>query len=85
MFFFDEEEKEIVLDEQIYVFHKNVINNGGFEPVEDDISHQHEWFHNRIWLSRGIPFNLIGINTIHTHGMNRPGSTHDMFSGNINC
>jgi hypothetical protein len=83
--FFDEEEKEIVLDEQIYVFHKNVINNGGFEPVEDDNTHQHEWFHNRIWLSRGISFNLIGINTIHTHGMNRPGSTHEMFSGNINC
>lgn len=66
---------DIVIDDQIYIFDKNVILNNGFCKISDIdkqnfyslVPHhpkiQHEWFHTYIWAIRNIQFNIIGINT----------------------
>lgn len=70
--------KEIVLDEMIYIFHKNVVEKLGFTPITDEergrkdwyftsLWNQHEWYHTAVWKSRGIPLNLIGLNLDFTH------------------
>ena len=65
---------DIVMDDIIYIFHKNVILNSGFSIINDDIKDnfynllsyhpkiQHEWFHTYVWNTRKIPFNIISIN-----------------------
>lgn len=64
---------DIVMDDQIYIFDKNVILNNGFSKICNNdkqnfynlVPHhpkiQHEWFHTYIWAIRNIPFNIIGI------------------------
>jgi hypothetical protein len=55
------EEKKIILDDMLYIFHKNIINKGGFEIIEN-CGCQDEYFHTSIWESRNINLNIIGIN-----------------------
>jgi len=84
--FYDEYEKEIILDDQIYIFHKNVINLGGFEIFDpesvDELyaglpHYQHEWLHSNYWKFKNICLNIIGINLyLEKYGC---------FSGNLNC
>ena len=53
----------IELDDQIYIFDKTVIDNGGFNlPLSNIIQHEHEPFHNNFWVSQNIDRNIIGIN-----------------------
>jgi hypothetical protein len=86
--FYDEEEKEIILDDQFYIFHQNVINLGGFESFEpqNQINWfiptnnmynlvEHEWVHSCCWVSRNISLNIIGINLL---------LKNEIFSGNVN-
>jgi hypothetical protein len=67
-------EKDIVLDEQIFIFHKTILNK--FKNIPEDINDlwffitnynysyktQHEWFHDKYWRSCNINLNIIGIN-----------------------
>jgi hypothetical protein len=59
---YDPVEKLIILDDILYIFHKNVIENGGFikNQYMDEI--ENEWFHTKHWMLKGIPLNIIGIN-----------------------
>ena len=54
---------EIIADDQIYIFHKNVINMGGFTYLskEHEITANHEWDHTEMWKSRNININVVGI------------------------
>lgn len=73
--------KKIVLDDNIYIFHKNVIDKGGFERLDpaNNVKQHHEWLHSDIWTSRNIKLNLIGINT----KFSRKKSNNIIYSGNV--
>ena len=82
-----EELEEFILDDAIYIFHKTVVENGGFAPITEEErgrrdwyftspGKQHEWFHTAVWKSRKIPLNLIGINMDFTHNNREALSTH---------
>lgn len=64
---FSEEETLVELDDQIYIFHKNVIDKGGFSGIEgyhNKITIENETVHAEFWNLRGIPFNIIPINAL---------------------
>jgi hypothetical protein len=66
--FYDENEHYIIVDDQIYIFHKKVLQNGAFDIIEfgsirgwwGDI--ENECVHSKVFESRNIPINIIGIN-----------------------
>jgi len=81
--------KEIVLDDMLHIFHRNVVEKGGFMPITDEergrqewyvgsLWNQHEWFHTAVWKSRGIPFQLVSLNVDFTH------SGRHAFSADVN-
>jgi len=61
----------ITLDDAIYIFHYNIIKNGGFMPIIErspEIEHyQNETTHTYIWQKRNIQLNPCGINVIFHH------------------
>lgn len=64
---YDTYEHNVELDDQMYVFDKNVIDKGGFHLIhttEHDKNNQHEDFHSLFWISKGIHLNAIGINMV---------------------
>ena len=76
---YDEDESFCELDDMIYVFHNNVIQLGAFNKFESQYP-QTEGFHTFIWGSRGIKFNIIGINT----RLNRCSFIENRDSGHLN-
>jgi hypothetical protein len=58
--FYDPVEKQVILDDMFYIFHKKVIEKGAFEPVIND-ERENEWLHSRVWKSRNIEMNVIGF------------------------
>lgn len=85
---YNKQEKDIVLDDQFYIFHKNIIMNGGFETYNPKnviewykvdnklMPWEHEWFHTNCWKSRNIKLNIIGIHLLFTK--------FNSYSGHIN-
>ena len=66
--FYNPDEKVLVLDDMVYIFHNNVIrvfiNNQAYNDERQD-----EYFHTRYWMSKHVALNLIGINLDFTkHG-----------------
>ena len=54
--------RKIVLDDQLYVFDKEVIESGAFAEFDSQKdSIQHEWVHSNCWRERKINLNVIGI------------------------
>ena len=77
---FNENELEIILDDQLYIFDKNVIiNNGFYEIINYTDEPEHEWFHTNKWKERSMNLNVIGINMIFMYSKDRIA-----YSGNIN-
>lgn len=74
--FYSEYEKDIILDDMLYIFHNNVIINGGFDNniIIDD--YQMEWTHTKFWKSNNINLNVIGIFMENT--------SYNAFSGHLN-
>jgi hypothetical protein len=66
---YDDTEHDIILDDMLYIFHHNIIQNNGFEKIDQiNVSNaarigpgQHEWLHTEIFNTRKIPLNVIGI------------------------
>ena len=71
-----EKESHIVLDDQLYIFHKNIIEMGGFNKLDDIVDQQHEWTHTKIFSQRKISLNVVGINLCIMK--------YNAFSGDIN-
>lgn len=69
-------ENNIILDDMLYIFHKNIIQNNAFEKIPESNIRQNEWLHTSIFNERGIKLNVIGINLCFTK--------YNNFSGNIN-
>ena len=68
-------EHNIILDDMIYIFHKNIVQNNAFNKISIT-KHQDEWEHTRVFNERNIKLNVIGINLCFTK--------YNAFSGNIN-
>jgi hypothetical protein len=62
--FYDAEEKCVVLDDQLYIFHQNIINSGGFRVKPYNNEKEDEYLHSKYWISKGIPLNVVGIDLI---------------------
>jgi hypothetical protein len=80
--------EKIILNSDLYAFHKTAIDKGGFAKLTKDEenwgtqynkSSQSEWFFSHTLTSRGIKLNIIGINTKFT----RKSRNQFMYSGNI--
>jgi len=63
---YSEYEHDVVIDDAIYIFDKNVIKNGGFikNYIALDNIVEAEWCHTRQWKGRNINLNIIGINLL---------------------
>ena len=67
--FYRDRLETIVLDDIVYVFHRNIIDRGGFTKLISDGAKEDEYFHSSTWISRNIKLNVIGINvTLHRVG-----------------
>lgn len=82
--YFNEIELEKRMDDQIYIFHKNVINMGAFDIITSQDNnchinsgnHENESFHTALFNKRGIKINPIGINVFFTfNGIDKAYST----------
>ena len=71
-------EHNIILDDMIYIFHKNIVKNNAFDKIPTSHDSENEWLHTRVFNHRKIRLNVIGINLCYT----KPN--HNCFSGNIN-
>jgi hypothetical protein len=58
---YDDVEHDIILDDQLFIFHTNVIAHGAFDKTESP-NKQDEWGHSNLWKERNIPLHVIGIN-----------------------
>jgi hypothetical protein len=74
--FYDEEEKEVILDDMVYIFDNKVIQANGFDTIEGETPGYDEWKQAKVWSSRKINVNVIGINLLNTK--------HSTQSGDVN-
>jgi hypothetical protein len=74
--FYDINEIQVVLDDQIFIFHHNVINAGTFNKIIKIDGPEHEWIHTKYWEFNNIHLNVIGINLLMTKYM--------CYSGDVN-
>ena len=70
---YDKEEKHIILDDMIYIFHNNVVKLGGFESFPYTGIQEAETFQTNLWTSRKIGLNVVGINALNTKYNYRSG------------
>ena len=67
-FHYDDNEHNVIVDDQLYIFHKNVVEKGAFDKIEAGSIRgwwgtiENEWVHSIVFESRNIPINIIGIN-----------------------
>jgi len=61
--FYDTSEHDVILDDQLFFFHSSVLAKQPFEPgdVEPEDGWENEWFHTRVWASKEIPLNVVGL------------------------
>jgi hypothetical protein len=74
--FYDKEEKEVILDDMIYIFDNNVIEANGFDTLLEETAGYDEWKQAKVFSMRKINVNVIGINLVNTK--------HKVLSGDIN-
>jgi len=75
---YNDNETIVILDDQLILFHRTLIVNRVFEPVTDNRD-ENEWVHTHLWVSRGVPLNIVGIKMI----FKRKEGNY-AFSGHIN-
>jgi hypothetical protein len=68
-------EKQVILDDQMYIFHKNILSTNAFNKITSLI-YENEWMHSLTWDIRDIPLNVIGLNVQFTK--------INSFSGDVN-
>jgi len=66
--YYDDNEHNVIVDDQLFIFHKNVLQKGAFDKIEAGSvtgwwgTNENEWVHSIVFESRNIPINVIGIN-----------------------
>jgi hypothetical protein len=87
--FYKTELEKLVLDSNDYVFHKTVVEKGGFAKITQEekewekstgMNNENEWFFDHIMVSRNIKKNITGINLKFT----RKSRNQVWYSGDIN-
>jgi hypothetical protein len=79
--------EELIVDEMLYIFHRNLVEKGAFAPLTNEergrrewyISSpgkQHEWFHTGVWKHRQIPLQLVSLYVDFTHSGRHCVSAH---------
>jgi hypothetical protein len=62
---YDTYEHDIILDDHLFIFHKNVINHNAFDTyISHDTDPENETMQSTIWKSRNIGFHVIGIHMV---------------------
>ena len=77
-------EEKIVLEDTFWIFSHNIIELNGFDKINSkfeiyetfDEFNEPEWKYSKLWQSRNIDLNIIGINILN--------EKHNSFSGNLN-
>ena len=69
-------EIDVVLDDMLFYFHKTVVGMGAFDKISSETSLYPEMQQTKVFIQRGIPMNVIGINLENTK--------HHSFSGDLN-
>jgi hypothetical protein len=66
--YYSSSEQEVMLDDMMYIFHNNVVKNGGFNKIvlSEPPERETEWIHTHTWLNRNIHLNVIGLNLLFT-------------------
>ena len=60
---YNDVEKDVVLDDMIWIFGKKVIDIGAFSPPDsDEPNFEVEWHITDVWKKRNIPLHVVGIN-----------------------
>jgi hypothetical protein len=70
--------EELIVDEMLYIFHRNLVEKGAFAPLTSEErgrrewyitspGKQHEWFHTGVWNHRKIPLHLTSLYVDFTH------------------
>ena len=59
--YYADNEHSVTLDDQIFIFHKNILEMGAFDRIQPGDSLENETFQTDIWNTRNIPLNVIGI------------------------
>jgi hypothetical protein len=73
--FYSEKERQIELDDQMYIFHHNIVKQGAFNVI-NEYRKENETIHDEYWRSRGIHKNVIGLNIYL--------EKHNVYSGDLN-
>jgi hypothetical protein len=73
---YSEKEHNIILDDQLFIFHRNVVHLKGFNKIQEETPGYEEWKQAAIFNSRNISMNVVGIYLEITK--------YNAFSGNIN-
>ena len=68
-------EHSIILDDMLFIFHKNILQMGAFDKVNLS-TYENEWIQSGVFNERKIPQNVIGIYFENTK--------HRVFSGDVN-
>ena len=74
--YYDTIEHDIIMDDMLYIFHKNVVQKNAFDKIIVPNHIEYEWAHTSLFNERKIQHNIIGINLVLTE--------HGTFSGDIN-
>jgi hypothetical protein len=80
--YYDTIEHDIIMDDMLYIFHKNVVQKNAFDKIivpnygEYKWVQEYEWAHTSLFNARKIQLNIIGINLVLTE--------YGIFSGDIN-
>jgi hypothetical protein len=74
---YTDKEKEVILDDMLFIFHKNIISLCAFDKLNpENTESQNEWLQTSIWNNRNIPLSVIGIYLENTK--------YNTISGNVN-
>jgi hypothetical protein len=72
---YDTIEHDIIMDDMLYIFHKNVVQKNAFDKIIVPNYIEYEWTHTSLFNERKIQHNIIGINLVLL--------PHGIFSGDI--
>ena len=75
--FYAVNEHSIILDDMLFIFHKNILQTNTFNKIEQVFERENEWFQTNIFNKHKVNLNVIGLNLINSKYMGFSGNTND--------
>jgi len=75
--FYDVSEHDIILDDMLFIFHKNILQTNTFNKIKQAGYIENEWFQTAIFNNHNIHLNVIGYNLMNTKYGGFSGNTND--------